>query len=68
MNHIHSVRVLFIFDDRFINAFDGEDGKTANEHMEEVIRIVKNANKDATFKREIGAVVNIIGTNVIRSM
>ena len=65
---IYSVRVLFIFDDRFKNAFDGEDGKTANEHMEEVIRIVKNANKDATFKREIGAVVNIIGTNVIRSM
>ena len=66
--HIYSVRVLFIFDDHFKNAFDGEDGKSADEHMEEVIRIIKNAFKDPTLKREIGTVVNIIGTKVIKSM
>jgi len=63
-----NVRVLFIFDDNFENAFDGEDGKSADEHMEEVIRIVKNAYKDPTLKREIGTVVNIIGTKVIKSI
>jgi len=63
-----NVRVLFIFDDNFENAFDGEDGKSADEHMEEVIRIVKNAFKDPTLKREIGTVVNIIGTKVIKSI
>jgi len=61
-----NVRVLFIFDDNFKNAFDGEDGKSANEHMEEVISIVKNAFKDPTLKREIGTVVNIIGTKVVK--
>ena len=68
MNHIHSVRVLFIFDDNFKNAFDGEDGKSSDEHMEEVISIVKNAYKDPTLKREIGTVVNIIGTKVVKPM
>ena len=68
MIHIHSIRVLFIFDDHFENAFDGGDGKSADEHMEEVITIVKNAFKDPTLKREIGTVVNIIGTKVIKSM
>ena len=68
MNHIHSVRVLFIFDDNFKNAFDGEDGKSADEHMEEVISIVKNAFKDPTLKREIGTVVNIIGTKVVKPL
>ena len=68
MIHICSVRVLFVFDNQFKNAFDGEDGKSADEHMEEVIRIIRNAFKDATFKREIGTVVNIIGTKVVKSM
>ena len=68
MIHIDSVRVLFTFDDRFKDAFDGEDGKSADEHMEEVMRLVKNAYKDVTLKREIGTVVNIIATKVIKSM
>jgi len=63
-----NVRVLFVFDNQFKNAFDGEDGKSADEHMEEVIRIIRNAFKDATFKREIGTVVNIIGTKVVKSI
>ena len=60
-----SVNVLFTFDTDFVEAFDGEDGKSAEEHMEEAIIIVKNAYKDITFKREIGTHVNIIDTKVI---
>ena len=60
-----SVNVLFTFDTDFVEAFDGEDGKSAEEHMEEAIIIVKNAYKDITFKREIGTHVNIIAKKVV---
>ena len=60
INSFLRVRVLFTFDTEFIHAFVGQDRKSADEHMEEVISIVKNAYKDETLKRELGTVVNII--------
>lgn len=51
INSFFRVRVLFTFDTEFTSAFDGHDGKSADEHMEEVISIVKNAYKDETLKR-----------------
>ena len=56
----HSIRVLFTFDNDFYKTFDGEDGKSAEEHMEEVLKHVKYAYQDNTFQREIGTTVNII--------
>ena len=55
------MKVLFIFDIRFTNEFDGKDGKTADEHMNEVIKVVKNAYADRTLKSDIGTIVNVIG-------
>ena len=55
-----SVSVLFVFDSGFHNSFDGEDGKSADEHMMEIISIVKIAYKDPSMKKEIGTHVNII--------
>lgn len=60
-----SVRVLFIFDTEFYRAFDGEDRKSADEHMDEVLSIVKNAFKDKTIKRDIGTHINIIAERQI---
>ena len=57
---VYSIRVLFTFDNDFDNNFDGEDGKSADEHMEEVLRHVKYAYEDKTFQKEIGTTVNII--------
>ena len=56
-----SVKVLFTFDSKFYKEFHGKDGKSAEEHMEEIIRIVKLAYKDKTMKTQIGTHVNIIG-------
>ena len=61
---ICSVRVLFTFDKHFYEDFDGQDGKSAEEHMEEVVRLVTNAYKDKKFKREIGTHVNIIANKI----
>ena len=60
----YSIRVLFTFDKHFNKDFDGLDGKSAEEHMEEVTRLVTNAYKDKKFKREIGTHVNIIAKKV----
>ena len=54
------VSVLFTFDSDFRNAFNGQDGKSASEHMDEIISLVKNAYKDITLRREIGTFVDII--------
>ena len=67
INSFFRVRVLFTFDTEFTSVFDGQDGKSADEHMEEVISIVKNAYKDETLKRELGTVVNIIAEKKIYS-
>ena len=55
-----SVSVLFVFDSEFYDTFNGEDGKSAEEHMIEVISVVKIAYKDPAMKREIGTHINII--------
>lgn len=55
-----SVKVLFTFDSAFHNYFDGQDGKSSEEHMDEVIKIVQNAYKHKTFKNEIGTQVNVL--------
>ena len=60
----YRIRVLFTFDKHFYKDFDGLDGKSAEEHMEEVTRLVTNAYKDKKFKREIGTHVNIIANKV----
>ena len=55
----NSLKVLYTFDDRFFEEFDGKDGKSSKEHMIEIIKIVENAYKDKTFKTNIGTVINI---------
>ena len=55
-----SINVLFVFDSEFYNTFDKQDGKSAEEHMMEVISVVKVAYKDPEMKREMGANINII--------
>ena len=54
------MKVLFIFDIRFTNEFDGKDGKTADEHMNEVMGVVKNAFADRSLTADIGTSVNVI--------
>ena len=49
-----------MFDSEFYNTFDKQDGKSAEEHMMEVISVVKVAYKDPEMKREMGANINII--------
>ena len=52
----------FTFDANFYNEFDGKDGKSGDEYMDEVIALVKNAFKDKSLKNQIGTIVNIIAT------
>ena len=59
---IHSVRVLFTFDSKFYDDFDGLDGKSGNDYMNEVMALVRNAYRDKSLKNAIGARINIIGT------
>lgn len=54
------MKVLFIFDSRFIREFEGKDGKTADEHMNEAIGVVRNAYLDRTLKSDIGTTINVI--------
>ena len=64
LNHlcIHSVRVIFKFDSEFYNAFNGLDGKSGDDYMNEVMALVKNAFRDKSLKNTIGTKINIIGT------
>lgn len=55
-----SLKVLFIFDSRFTREFEGKDGKTADEHMNEAIAVVRNAFADRTLRNEIGTTINVI--------
>jgi len=56
------VRVLFTFDSKFYDDFDGLDGKSGNDYMNEVMALVRNAYRDKSLKNAIGARINIIGT------
>lgn len=57
-----SLHVLYTFDAKFYNEFNGKDGKSGDEHMNEVMALVKAAYLDATLKANLGTAVNIIGT------
>ena len=59
---IYSVRVLLTFDSEFYTAFDGIDGKSGYDYMNEVMALAKNAYRDKSLKNAIGTKVNIIGT------
>jgi len=50
----------FIFTRKFYEEFDGQDGKSSEEHIQEVIKIVQNAFKDKTIKNEVGTVIKIV--------
>ena len=58
----YSLHVLYTFDAKFYNEFNGKDGKSGDEHMEEVMALTKAAYLDATLKASLGTAVNIIGT------
>ena len=60
IQNFFSIKVLFTFDSAFNNYFNGQDGKSSEEHMDEVMKIVENAYKYKTFKREIGTQVNVL--------
>jgi len=61
------VRVLFTFDSEFYAAFDGIDGKSGDNYMNEVMALVKNAFRDKSLKNAIGTRVNIIGTKKLHT-
>ena len=56
------MRVLFTFDSEFYHGFNGQDGKSADNYMNEVMALVKNAYRDKSLKNMIGTKINIIGT------
>ena len=56
------MRVLFTFDSKFYDDFNGLDGKSGNDYMNEVMALVRNAYRDKSLKNAIGTKVNIIGT------
>jgi len=56
------VRVLFTFDSEFYHGFNGQDGKSGDNYMNEVMALVKNAYRDKSLKNMIGTKINIIGT------
>ena len=56
------MRVLFTFDSEFYHGFNGQDGKSGDNYMNEVMALVKNAYRDKSLKNAIGTKVNIIGT------
>ena len=60
VSYFFSLKTLFIFTRKFYEEFDGQDGKSAEEHIQEVIKIVQNAYKDKTIKNEVGTVVQIV--------
>ena len=64
LNHlcIRSVRVLFTFDSEFYHAFNGVEGKSGDDYMNEVMALVRNAFRDKSLKNAIGTRINIIGT------
>ena len=62
---IFSLKVLFIFDTRFVKEFEGKEGKTADEHMNEAMKVVKNAYADRTLRSDIGTTVNVIAEKKI---
>ena len=59
---IFSIKVLFVFDNDFYDAFNGEEGKTGEEHMESLVKTVQNAYKDKSLKNGLGTHINIIAS------
>jgi len=57
------IKVLFTFDTSFYNEFNGKDGKSGQNYMDEVMALVKNAFSDKTLKEYLGTKINLIGTN-----
>ena len=55
-------KVLFAFDSRFQEEFENKDGKSADEHMETVIALVKWAYLDKSLQNNLGNTINIIGS------
>ena len=58
----YRIKVHFIFDKRFDDGFNEQDGKSTDEHMEEVVTLVKNIFKDKSLKKELGTTINLIAT------
>ena len=63
--NIFSVKMLFIFTRKFYEEFDGLDGKSAEEYIQVLIKIVQNSFKDKTMRNEIGTVVQIVADTKI---
>ena len=59
------MKTLFIFTRKFYEEFNGIDGKSAEEYIQELIMIVQNSFKDKTMRNEIGTVVHIVADTKI---
>ena len=55
-------KVRFAFDSRFQEEFRNKDGKSADEHMETVIALVKWAYLDKSLQSNLGNTINITGS------
>ena len=54
-----SFNVVFMFDDDFFNEFNNKGGKSADNYVDQIIALVKNAFKDKTLKNAIGTTINV---------
>jgi len=57
------VKVLYTFDEAFYDAFDGENDKTGDEYISEVLALTKQAFADTTLKAYLGRKINIVGSS-----
>ena len=64
---VFRVKVLFTFDTKFYNDFNGQSGISGDEYMNQVMVLVKNAFLDNTLKNRIGTNVNIVATKARHS-
>jgi len=61
------VKVLFTFDTKFYKEFNGKDGKSGADYMDQVIALVRNAYRDKSLKTYIGTTVEIVGTKKVHT-
>ena len=50
---------MFMYDNQFFNEFNNKGGKSADNYVDQIIALVKNAFKDKTLKNAIGTTINV---------
>ena len=58
----YRIKVHFIFDKKFNDAFHDKKGKSGEQRMDEVMRLVKNIYKDQSLSKELKTTINLVTT------